>query len=62
MLVDTEMLGGPDSDIVVYTHSIRQWQPPHDGESLSDDQRARIMENIDKALRNLRIEWGGELR
>jgi hypothetical protein len=57
MLVDSEMLAGPTFDIVIYTDSLKGWQPPHEHESLTEGDKARIKENISKALSNLRIDW-----
>lgn len=57
MLVDSEMLVGPQIDMVVFTDSIKAWQSPNESEPVSQEDKARIMENITKELSNLRIDW-----
>ena len=57
MLVDSEMLAGKDFDMVIYSESIKQWQPPHETEPISDADRDRIRNNISRELSGSRIDW-----
>ncbi|HZP41269.1 MAG TPA: Imm74 family immunity protein [Candidatus Binatia bacterium] len=47
--VDTEFLVGP-SGMVVYSRSIRRWEPPHAHEPIDDVKRAAIVANLRRAL------------
>jgi hypothetical protein len=57
LLVDSEMLAGGEFDIVIFSESIKNWQPPNETEYLSDEDKTRIKTNITKELSNLRIDW-----
>lgn len=46
--VDSEVLATPA--VAVWPSGIRAWDPPHDGESLTDDDRQRILANIAEAF------------
>lgn len=49
MFVDSEVLAGP-AGMVVYRDTISRWNPPHDGEIISDANRERILQNIKDAF------------
>ena len=57
MLIDSEMLTGPEFDLVIFTDSIRNWEAPHDNEHVSQSTRTRIIENIETSLKKLSIDW-----
>lgn len=57
MMIDSEMLAGPDFDLVVYADSIARWEPPHERDAVTADERTRIRRNISDALKSLRIDW-----
>lgn len=57
MLIDSEMLTGQNFDIVIYYSSIKAWEIPHEKELVSEDDKAKIRENITSALNKLRIDW-----
>ena len=57
MIVDSEMLFGPDFDIVVYLGSIVRWESPHGDEEVSEADRKRIRANLEKGLRRLKVDW-----
>lgn len=57
MLVDSEMLAGPEYDMVIYSRSITTWQPPHENEPISEDERRSIAEDIEKRLSRTRVDW-----
>lgn len=50
LFVDSEVLTGP-TGMAVYRDSISRWKPPHDAEIVTDEDRARILENIREAFR-----------
>jgi len=56
MRVDCEMLF-KDYDVVIYWSEVKRWNPPFDGEDLSEAEKARIKANIEKELKSLRIDW-----
>lgn len=41
--IDSEMLVGPEYDIVIYAKSIKEW---NDGKSVSGDEKNRILQNL----------------
>ncbi len=43
--IDSEVLAGP-SGLVIYTDSIRSWNPPHDNETINGSKRDAIVDNI----------------
>lgn len=45
MFVDSEVLM-PPAGILVYQDTIGRWQPPHERQTLSPSDRARILANI----------------
>jgi len=57
MNIDSEMLAGPDSDMVIYLDSISKWNPPHENELISVERKEQIKANLLKELSNIRIEW-----
>jgi len=48
--IDSEVLAGP-SGLVIYTNSIRSWNPPHDNEAIDKSKRDAIVENVRRAFR-----------
>ena len=56
--IEAELLTG-EIDLVLYFDSIRHWQPPHEREVISQDEKWRIKENVTAALegKGLSIEW-----
>lgn len=46
MKIDSEMLVGPTYDIIVYTDSIRQWEPPFQKDRLDENEKNRILQNV----------------
>jgi uncharacterized protein (UPF0261 family) len=57
MSVDSELLAGSNYDIVIFTNTIRNWQPPYEQAVLSENDKLRIRDNIAEALKKLRIDW-----
>jgi len=55
--VDSEVLATPA--IAVWPSGIRRWDPPHEDEPLTDDDRRRILQNIAEAFASQ--DWGLEL-
>jgi len=43
------MLTG-ETDLVIYVDSIGQWQPPHENEAISQDEKNTIKANVTTAL------------
>jgi hypothetical protein len=48
--IDSEILAGP-SGLVIYTNSIRSWNPPYDTETIDESKRDAIVDNIRRAFR-----------
>jgi hypothetical protein len=46
MRIDSEMLVGPTYDIVIYKDSIASWEPPFESESLTAEEKERILANV----------------
>jgi len=55
--VDSEVLATPA--IAVWPSGIRRWDPPHEDEPLTDDDRRRILQNIAEAFASQ--DWGLEV-
>jgi len=55
--VDSEVLASPA--IAVWPSGIRRWDPPHEDDLLTDDDRRRILQNIADAFASQ--DWGLEL-
>lgn len=55
MFVDSEVLM-PPAGILVYQGTIDRWQPPHDHQTLSPSDRARIVANILELLGSQGVE------
>ena len=49
LVVDSEVLAGPVA-MVIWANSIRAWDPPHSSDLISEDERARILANIKRAV------------
>lgn len=49
LLIDSEILAGP-SGVVIYKNSIRAWKPPFDTLVIDNDQRDKIIDNIQRAF------------
>jgi len=58
VMIEAEMLTG-ETDLVIYVDSIGQWQPPHENEAISQDEKNTIKANVTTALekKGLVIEW-----
>ena len=50
MFVDSEVLTG-SSGMMIYRESVGKWDPPHGNISITESDRARIIENIRNAFR-----------
>lgn len=50
VFVDSEVLAG-EHGIAISKGSIRAWQPPHQDEKISEEERQRIVDNICRAIR-----------
>jgi hypothetical protein len=57
MRIDSELLTGPEFDIVIYRDSIRSWDARSDQELLSESDIGRIEANISASLSKMRIDW-----
>lgn len=61
MLIDSEVLVTPGMTIAVNAAHVRAWDPPHEGDLVTDEERQRILENIKQALDTrdctLSISW-----
>ena len=55
--IDSELLAGPQFDIVIYVDSIKAWGPPFEGDSLTPEDIKRIKSNISSALGKMRVDW-----
>ena len=55
--IDSEMLAQGEYDLVVYERSMKNWQPPNDNQMITDEERARIKQDIERHLKRCRIEW-----
>lgn len=40
-----------NADIVIYMYSIKHWQPPFDNETISENEKNRIVSNIERAIK-----------
>jgi immunity protein 74 of polymorphic toxin system len=47
--IDSEAMSTPDT-MLAYSGSIKKWDPPHESETLDDNDRERIIENAKKAF------------
>ena len=58
MHIEAEMMVGP-TDLVIYSDSLCCWQPPHEDDVLTVEDKQRIKENIIKELEKngLNIDW-----
>jgi hypothetical protein len=61
LFVDSEVLAAPNA-MALYPASIRRWDRPHDGPTIDDATKHRIVENIRRAFRfrGLEIDVLGE--
>lgn len=50
MRIGSEMLEGP-TGLVIYATSIRSWEPPFEHESIDDEKREAIIDNVRRAFR-----------
>ena len=57
MFVDSEVLAGP-AGLVMYTSSIKRWDPPHSAELIDEPTKNRIVDNIRRAFRFRGLEIG----
>ncbi len=51
MTIDSELFFNP-AGITIYTDSITRWNAPFDRETLTEDDRKRIIQNITNHLEN----------
>ena len=58
MIIGSEFMAGP-SGMVIYSDSMKSWQPPFENEKLTDEDRERIKYNITEDLRShgIEAEW-----
>lgn len=49
MFIDSEMLALPRT-FAIFADSIKAWNPPHQDEALTAEDRGRIIENVRRAL------------
>jgi len=49
-LIDSEVLASETEAIAVWRNSIRSWEPPHDDDALSDNDRERILAHVKEAF------------
>jgi hypothetical protein len=49
MVIDSEALATPGA-MVLYRSSIKKWQAPHESDAVEDDDRSRIIQNIQLAF------------
>ncbi len=54
--IDSEMLAGPEFDLVIYLRSVSCWDSPP-GDSIGDAEKGRIRLNITEALAGQKIDW-----
>ena len=57
MKIDSEMLACGEYDMVIYERSMQAWQPPHDNDPITEEDRSRIKQDIERHLKRCRIEW-----
>jgi len=57
MKIDCEMLAKGEYDMVIYERSMHAWQPPHEDESVTDEEISKIKRDIENHLKRCRIEW-----
>ena len=57
MTIDSEMLTGGRFDAVVYVESIKAWEPPFDGEAVTQADRDKIVDAIKLRLIGLEVDW-----
>lgn len=57
MFVDSEMLAGPDFDIVIYMDNIKPCDQLDDIGLVNEEEMTRIKGNITKYLSRFRIDW-----
>ena len=53
-------MSGEDPGIVIYADSLKNWEPPYQGEQLTDDEMQRIKNNVlvDLVKHQSKAEWG----
>lgn len=58
VLVPGEML---TTGYVIYAYAIKRWDPPHQRQRISRDERIRIVENVTRALESegeqIKVHW-----
>ena len=57
MLIDSEMLVGPEFEMVVYTRSMASWEPPDQNEPVTPGDVERIKANLEREMKRVRIDW-----
>lgn len=58
LVISSEFLAG-NAGIVLYSSSLSHWEAPHQNETLSDEDRQRIKDNVlsDLAKHKIPAEW-----
>lgn len=58
ILIGSEFMAGSNG-IVIYSDSLKAWQPPYENEKLSIQERERIQNNIKEDLKGhgILVEW-----
>jgi len=56
MFVDSEVLASPGLTIATRLGDIKQWDAPHEKETVNEDDRRRIVQNIRLALESQGFE------
>jgi hypothetical protein len=58
--IDSEMLFS-EYNMVIYTNSIKSWNPPFDNEMLTEENKKRIISNIKKDFEKtgIKVDWEG---
>jgi hypothetical protein len=57
MIIDSEMLAGPDFDIVIYLDSLDVMIDSNKKKLIAAEDKIRIKENIANELIKFRIDW-----
>ena len=52
MVIDSEILAGPTHSMCIFRSSIERWEPPHEGETVTEADRTQIVEDIRRVLRS----------
>lgn len=50
MFIDSEVLTG-STGMMIYRSSVERWSPPHSEESIDEEKRDQIVENVKEVFR-----------